>query len=313
MNKITVPYVAGFDAGGTKTKVTLMGLDRSVFLSFEGGGMNVNSFGPEQTKANLKAMLHDLNAMDEGYQHLQGWSIGTAGMSNPVTVETILQGAHESGLYKEPLMRGDQVAAFWGAHAGEDGIILIAGTGSVCYGQKGTLSARSGGFGHLIDDEGSGYALGRDVLSCVVRSADHRNPPTVMQEAVFQQLGITDASQIVPFVYSPSTTKKEIAALAPIIMKGYEAKEEAAAKVLSKAAKELAMMVAAVKEQLDLQEGNVALCGSVLQKNAVLKEMVSQKIKEETGMNTIDPKQDAAYGACLMALSGMSNEWGRFW
>ena len=134
-----------------------------------------------------------------------------------------------------------------------------------------------------------------------------------MQEAVFQQLGITDASQIVPFVYSPSTTKKEIAALAPIIMKGYEAKEEAAAKVLSKAAKELAMMVAAVKEQLDLQDGNVALCGSVLQKNAVLKEMVSQKIKEETGMNTIDPKQDAAYGACLMALSGMSNEWGRFW
>ena len=302
MNKITVPYVVGMDAGGTKTKVTLMGLDRSILLSFEGGGMNVNSFGAEKTKENLKELLARLEAMDEGFSHLQNWCIGAAGISNPLTLRTLSEGAFESGLVKEPLMRGDQVAAFWGAHSGKDGIILVAGTGSVCYGQKGDLNARSGGFGHLIDDEGSGYALGRDVLSLVVRSLDHRNPPTVMQKTVFETLGITEGSQIVPFVYDPKRTKKDIASLAPIIMEGYEAGEEAAKNVLEKAATELSRMVTAVKEQLDLQEGKVALCGSVLQKNAVLKAMVSERILEETGFIAIDPEEDAAYGACLMAL-----------
>ncbi len=303
MNKITIPYVAGMDAGGTKTKVTLMSLKREILCSFEGGGMNVNSFGAEKTKANLMELLSRLNTMDEGFSHLAGWGIGAAGMSNPLTQKTLLMGALESGLKKEPALGGDHIAAFFGALDGEDGIILIAGTGSVCYGQKEDLSARSGGYGHLIDDEGSGYAIGRDVLSCVVRSIDHRDPPTVMTQAVFQQLGITDAAQIVPFVYSPKTTKKEIAALAPIIMKGIEAGEAAAIKVLLKAAEELSVMVLAVKRQLELEKGNVALCGGVLTKNALLRQITEQKIEEKTGFSSIFPKQDAAYGACLMALA----------
>ena len=155
MNKITMPYVVGMDAGGTKTKVTLMGLNKEIICSFEGGGMNVNSFGVEKTKANLMELLDRLKAMDDGFSHLAVWGIGAAGMSNPLTQKTLLEGALESGLKKEPALGGDHIAAFFGALDGEDGIILIAGTGSVCYGQKGTVSARSGGFGHLIDDDGN--------------------------------------------------------------------------------------------------------------------------------------------------------------
>ena len=113
---------------------------------------------------------------------------------------------------------------------------VIAGTGSICYGQSTDgREARSGGWGHLIDDEGSAYALGRDILRAVVRAADGRAPATALTELVAQRLGALGVQPVIRFTYAPTTTKKEIAALAPLLDPALQQGDAAAAAAMRKA------------------------------------------------------------------------------
>ncbi|MEI3013924.1 MAG: hypothetical protein V8T36_03730 [Ruthenibacterium lactatiformans] len=84
----------------------------------------------------------------------------------------------------------------------------MAGTGSICFGRDAAgKTARSGGYGHKIDDEGSGYALGRDALAAVVRAQDGRGPRTLLTDLVFAQLKVVDVGGLVQFTYDPQTEK----------------------------------------------------------------------------------------------------------
>lgn len=78
---------------------------------------------------------------------------------------------------------GDHETALAGALEEPAGVILIAGTGSICYGvNESGAKFRAGGYGHIIDDAGSAYAIGRDILKAVVRSSDGRQGQTVLKE-----------------------------------------------------------------------------------------------------------------------------------
>ena len=107
--------------------------------------------------------------------------------------------------------------------------MLISGTGSVCCGRNdsGTLF-RTGGYGWRVDDEGSGYAIGRDILRAAVRAEDGRGPATVLKQAVLEQLGLPDIPGLVAWMYAPQTGKKEVAALAPLLNQALERQDEAA-------------------------------------------------------------------------------------
>lgn len=307
--------IIGMDAGGTKTKAIITDLEGNVLLSLEGEGMNVNSFGAERTGKNLRDMLDIIKRSVGSLDKVEAICIGIAGISNPITRSVLRTECSEAGIRPFPLVIGDQEAALYGAHAGGDGMILIAGTGSVCFGMRNTaaspetVTARCGGWGHIIDDEGSAYAIGRDILSAVMRSEDHRNPPTVMRDLVLDELYLNDPKELIQFIYDPEVGKKEIAALAPIVMKGYEAREEAAIRILDKAAEELSSLVVPVANQLQLRSGSLALCGGLLQKNTVLQNLVRKKLKDKLPlMECVEPSKDAAYGAIIYAMRRLSEK-----
>ena len=297
--------ILGFDCGGTKTQVDVVLSEngrREVIDTFSVGGMNVNSFGKEEVISHLMDAFAKVGA--KRLFEVKAIGFGAAGISNPLTQEVYLQGIRQAGCGVDPLFIGDHQAALGGAHAGGDGMILIAGTGSVCCGhirrQDEMIEARCGGYGHLIDDEGSAYALGRDVLSAVVQSVDGRIPPTVMKQAVFEQLKISTIQELIGFVYGKDTGKKDIAALAPVLDLGLEAEEEAAFHILEKAAGNLAKLVVPVADKLALHEGPLSFCGSVLTKNEKIRGLTEQKIREiYPEMKICPPQYDAAYGAAL--------------
>ena len=311
-------YVLGFDCGGTKTGVRLASLAEVPVTEeeFSVGGMNVNSFGREEVLEHLVSAYEQIGA--ERLSKVRAICYGAAGISNPLTREVFLEGTRRSyvlmGLDPRkaplPLLIGDHQAALYGAHGGKDGMILIAGTGSICCGHAREggedgpmLEARCGGYGHLIDDGGSGYALGRDVLSLMVRAEDGRIPPTAMRRPVFEQLGIDSVQELIRFVYDPSTGKKDIAALAPALETGLAAGAKAALEVLEKEAGELAELVVPVARSLKLEEGYLTFCGSVLLKSSRMAEAVRKQLSERLpGVKTVPARYDAAFGACLAAL-----------
>lgn len=304
LTEYNAPFVIGMDGGGTKTKACAADLDGHVFDTVIGASMNINSQGREGVLQNMAAIYQTLQQHGARWENLKALCLGAAGVSNPLTRETLTESALTAGILVTPIIFGDHQAALYGAHGKGKGMILIAGTGSICYGVDGEgREARTGGWGHLIDDEGSGYALGRDILSAVVQAEDGRIPPTCMWEAVKEQLQIHTIQELIQFIYSPSTGKKEIAALAPIIMKGLEAGEEAADAILEKAADKLSKLVVPVAKKLHMEDGELAFCGSIITKNEALISKLTRKVSAVLpNLQCIQPKQDAAVGAVLRSL-----------
>ncbi len=298
------PFVIGMDGGGTKTKVCVMDLEGSEIDVVFGGGMNINGLGREGVLRNMAEIFAEIKNRCGDWSQLKALCIGAAGISNPELREALMLSVKLAGIEVNPVIFGDQHAALYGAHCQGKGIILIAGTGSICFGLDGKgKEARTGGWGYLIDDEGSGYALGRDVLSAIAQAEDGRIPPTCMRKPVFDQLGIDNINGMIKFIYADTTGKKEIAALAIHIMKAYEAGEEAAMASLEKAADKLADMVVPVVRKLKLEEGEIAFCGSVITKNEVVIEKLKNNLKAMfPKLKCTQPKQDAAFGAALRAL-----------
>ena len=236
--------------------------------------------------------------------------IGAAGISNPLVSGRLTSGLRDAGFGGKLVLVGDHETALCGAHEGLTGMILIAGTGSIAYGRNSSAHIhRAGGFGHLIDDEGSGYSIGRDLLSAVVKADDGRLSPTLITKLVYEQLKLSSVGEIVGFVYYKSRGKKDIAAIAPLLSDACDAGDAAALAIAEKQAAALAETASAVVEKLGMEGGELALLGSVLQRNRQIRSMFETAMIEKFPMlRCIDPKNDAAYGAVLLALDTLKEE-----
>ena len=287
-------FVAGIDGGGTHTRVELRDMENRLIRRGEFGPFNLNSIG-ESAFSNLLAQVFDWCG---GMEDCAKLCAGGAGISNPKVAQILQQQLQRAGFRGTWKLCGDQEIALRGAMDGP-GIVVIAGTGSICFGKSGTgETARSGGYGHLIDDGGSGYALGRDVLSCAVRTLDGREEAEGILRAVCQWLG-SGPEGIVPFVYGPQTDKAAIARFAGIALEQTESGDPAAAEILRKGAEELAAMVHAVQQRLNMPGCSIALLGGLLTSENPYRTIVAQTLG--TLGTVMAPRQDALWGAAQMA------------
>ena len=153
--------------------------------------------------------------------------------------------------------------------------------------------------------------LGRDALAAVVRAQDGRGPRTLLTDLVFAQLKVVDVGGLVQFTYDPQTDKKQIAALAPLVARAYEAGDEAAKAVVEKACRELALLVEPVARALHMEDGVLALTGSILLRDKAVREGTAALLRMRfPGMRLAEPKSDAAAGAALLALETLNTEKG---
>ena len=188
-------FYLGMDGGGTKTECVLLAKSPNGLLQeknrFCVSGINYNSYSKEQIRTALFEIGERVEKILPGGQKLAGMGIGAAGISNPEAVPFLLKWAEKAGFSCTCEICGDDKAALVGAVGTGKGILLISGTGSVCLASDGAGHFyRAGGWGHLIDDAGSAYAIGRDILSAVVKAADGRGEKTLLTEVVKKYLQI---------------------------------------------------------------------------------------------------------------------------
>ena len=240
-------FVAGIDGGGTHTRIELRDLENRLLRRGEFGPFNINSIGQDAFHSLLGAIF----AWCGGMADCARLCVGGAGISNPNVEKILKEELERAGFRGSFRLCGDQEIALRGAMEGP-GIVVISGTGSISFGKNGAgVTARSGGYGHLIDDGGSGYALGRDVLSWAVRAIDGREQDPAILEAVCERLG-SGPEGIVPFVYSPKTDKAAVAQFCHIALGLAEQGNPAAREILRREARELRELVRAVQTRLDL-------------------------------------------------------------
>lgn len=294
-------FYLGIDGGGTKSRCMLAFDDgRQVIL--QGGPMNICSVSQEQVAENLAVLFRQAEQIAGSLTLCKGVGIGVAGFTNNAS-PPFFRSQVEKWFPGVPMMLDtDGAAGLFGAHDAPEGIVLIAGTGSVCFGIHGTRQQLTGGGGHLIDDEGSGYAIGRDICTAVMKALDGRSGPTVLSHLLGEAHGIFVRSDLMTFVYHPDTGKQGIAALAPLLTEACNQGDEAALAIAEKAAKNLAEMVDAVVRTLDMPRGPLAFSGSILTKQPHIMEKICKILDRNwPDMVYYTEKKDAAYGAVLMA------------
>ena len=185
------------------------------------------------------------------------------------------------------------------------GAVLIAGTGSVCCGRdQYGHSFRTGGYGYLIDDVGSGYAIGRDILTAVVRANDGRYPETVLSKAVFEKLNANNIRDIITWLYAPSTGKREIAEIAPLLVSAFDADDTVAIRIADQAANDLSELVFALWRKANLTGGELAMTGGILNHYSFIASKVTDRIQKQLPAVCIhEPFHSPAYGAAMLALA----------
>lgn len=288
-------FIAGIDGGGTHTRLELRDGDNRFLRRAEFGAFNVNSIGEAAFRRLLRAVFAACGGMGECGK----LCVGGAGVSNPAVGEILEQELKDAGFTGTWKLCGDQEIALRGA-MDCPGTAVIAGTGSICFGKnRAGQTARSGGYGHLIDDGGSGYALGRDVLSAAVQALDGRICDGAILEAVYHRLGVRDPGAIVAFVYSEKTDKAAIARFSNLALTLAEQGNPQAQQILNRGAGELYRMVEAVQRRLGLEKQPIALLGGLLSGDNAYRRSVAQRLSPLG--EVIAPAHDALWGAAQMA------------
>jgi N-acetylglucosamine kinase-like BadF-type ATPase len=201
------------------------------------------------------------------------------------------------------LVHNDAAAAWWGAFQGRGpGVVTIAGTGAVSYAQVGERTARAGGWGALLGDEGSGYSLGRGAIIAVLRSEDGMAGPTALRGLILSALRLDDAQQLIDHVHVRMSVS-EVAALAPLVFAAAGQGDEAAEDIVDNAANALvAQTEAAARGALAPGWGDqvdAAFVGGVLRseyyEGALRKRLVASQV-----CRWVEPSAGSAVGAVLL-------------
>lgn len=288
-------FILGIDGGGTHTRLELRDMENRPLERAEFGPFNLNSIGEAAFRQLLRQVFAHCGTMAD----CQRLCVGGAGISNPAVGDILGQELEQAGFRGEWKLCGDQEIALRGAMDGP-GLIVIAGTGSICFGKNGAgETARSGGYGHLIDDGGSGYALGRDVLSQAVREADGRSGGQEMLQAVYARLGVSEPGGIVSFVYGKETDKAAIAAFSSAALTLCAQGNHGAVEILNRGAAELYAMAEAVQKKLHLAGCPIAFLGGLLSTDNVYRRCVAERLSALGPV--VAPAHDALWGAAQMA------------
>ncbi len=145
----------------------------------------------------------------------------------------------------------DANIALAGATAGEPGIIVVAGTGSMAFGSNARgETARAGGWGYIFGDEGSAFDVVRQALHAVLREHEGWGGRTALTPALLEASGAPDANALLHLFYTPEWPRSRVATLATVVDRMAEDGDPSAREILQRAAQQLALLAASVRRQL---------------------------------------------------------------
>lgn len=171
------------------------------------------------------------------------------------------------------VVTNDAVIALAGATRSGQGIITIAGTGSIAFGRNPAgRTARAGGWGYIFGDEGGGFDIARQATRAVLRLEEGWGSPTVLREMLLGETHSENANQMLHLFYSDEWPRLRVATLARLVDVAAAEGDAVALGILTGAAQQLAMLAGAVREELwsPGSELELAYVGGVFQSLTLL-------------------------------------------
>ncbi len=276
-------HLLGIDGGGSKTVALLADVDGRVLGRGTAGCANYQAVGAAAACAALdQAIAAAFAAARLAPEPVRVLVVGLAGVDR-ADDRTVFEGwAAERRPAAQTLLVNDALIVLAAGTPAGWGLALICGTGSIAYGRSeaGQL-ARAGGWGYLLGDEGSGYAIGLAGLRAVARASDGRGPQTHLTQLILDHWQLALPYDLVRRVYRETRTHAEIAALAVLVDKAAGAGDLVAKAILADAGRELALAAWSVARRLALPNpAPCALAGGLLVHSARLVEALHGQARQ---------------------------------
>ena len=244
-------HVLGIDAGGTKTVCQLADEHGALIAESRAGGANLQAAG----ELHVEKVIHDVMAEAIGSRGIVPAAIclGIAGVDRPEDSIVVSGIMRRIGAHSRTVVVNDALVALEAGVPGEPGVVIISGTGSISYGRNArNEGARSGGWGHVLGDEGSGFWIGRAAIRAVLREADQRGPRTTLTPLLLEHFRVPAAQNLIHEVYQNNLQPSAIGSLARSVQTAFSEGDEASSGILRGAADELESSGVSVAKRLGL-------------------------------------------------------------
>ena len=292
-------YYVGIDAGGTKTAFICLNENDNVVKECSKPSCHVLQVDDNMAISILKSGIDEVLEMvledDEVYI-----CAGLAGYGKNIQlrkrIENIAANAFAPYNY---IIKNDAEIALAGALNGEDGILVIAGTGSIALATKDNQSYRSGGWGYMLGDEGSAYWMAKQLLAAFTMQCDGRMPKTLLYNYIFDKCEFSDDYDIIPYVADKLQNKRD--SIAKLAIYAYELamkNDPVALKIYDEAARLLAQMINALAIYYP-EKVKASYAGGVWAAKDLLMPMVKKYLNEN--IEFVEPYMNPVMGASLLA------------
>lgn len=289
----------GVDTGGTSTTASFS-RDGVFEREYCGAGASATALGFEEAAHRIIATIEALlgsDAPDRIY-------IGAAGAGRPEISQQLQQTIARRFVQARVHVSDDAHVALRAAVPKGAGIVLIAGTGSIAYAENASgESFRAGGYGYLIGDDGSGYAIGTAALKLLTRAYDGRAIADELCREVESRLDIRDQFALCDFTYRGGPPVASIAALAQPVLALAGNGVRSAQKIVQTAALELADIVKVVAKKAALANSSAPLVlgGGLLRENSMLSFLLETRLQADLPSAEILKRVAAPHRGALAA------------
>lgn len=300
--------VVGVDGGGTKTHAIVADGEGRVLGEGRAGPSNPLRVGVQQSVAAIReAVDKACDAARVTRAAVAAAQIGLAGARRQDLRSSVARAATESLGIRSIEIVTDADIALYGATDGEPGVVVIAGTGSICCGlNKRNLKACMGGWGPVAGDEGSGSWIARRALQAVAQATDGRAPETSLVRAACRYFRVAKPYDLLLALYAPSMTNSRIAGFSRHVLEEAKAGDRVARKLIKEAGKELGQMAAALIRRLQMQREGfpLATVGGIFSAGPLVMNPMKALVEAVApGVRFTEPLMPPAVAAAHMALA----------
>ncbi|SDJ35430.1 N-acetylglucosamine kinase [Salimicrobium halophilum] len=285
-------YIIGIDGGGSETEVAFFpeeDLHNPVQVNY-GSGSNPRSVGYDQSASVIASIVEKgMKQQRIAPESIVGVGAGIAGAGRAQEQEELMGrlkslfldlNISENSNIK---VSSDSEVALLGAlpPGTRSGMLIISGTGSNAVGIDEEIFCKSGGWGHLFGDEGSGYDIGEKVLRRVAKEKDGRSPSSELTEIVLKEVGLEHAEDLIDHYYRAEDQKREIAALAKPVLEHENL--SVVQGILEDIVTELVLHIRSLHNKMTTRGRDVPIftAGAIFEHSAFVKEIFRKRVESE--------------------------------
>ena len=299
--------VVGVDGGGTKTVALVGTVTGRVLGRGESGSSNYHNVGPMAASMAIgRAVIEAQRQAGLVGRKAEIAVVALAAVDSVKDRMAAERFVRAAKIARKSIVVHDSMAALYAATRGRPGIVVVSGTGCVAAGiNKAGRYFRASGWGYIVDDEGSGYDIGRKALQSAFRAIDGRAPKTRLVSIFKRKFRVVKLEDALGMIYAEGFGVEDVAGLAPHVAKA-ASHDHVSRRILNHSGKALAEAACAVAKRLKMKNEHftITLVGGTYKAGRYLIDPFRKRVKQECRYAEVKLlKIEPARGALSLAVS----------